>query len=754
MATGSDIARKRRVAFALGIPIVLAIAAPTCEPQPPSPGGTFVDDVVFSGLNAPTTVRFAADGRVFVAEKSGRLLVFDNLDDPTPSLFADLRTEVYDHHDRGLLGLALSPQFPSDPWVYVAYTRDAEIGGVAPRWGSPGVTGDPCPTPPGGGADGCVVSGRVSRLRASGNVMVEEQVLIDDWCMQGPSHTVGAVAFGPDGALYVSGGDGAFFGTQLDYGQKGIPRNPCGDPPVPVGGTQTIPSAQGGALRSQDRRTPSDPTTLDGAIIRVDPTTGAGLADNPFASSSDPNARRLIAYGLRNPFRMAFRPGTSQLWVGDVGWQTWEEINRVAVPADATVENFGWPCYEGNAKQPGWDAANLTLCENLYGTGADTRPRYSYRHNQRVDPNDTCDFGGSVSGLAFMPANSVSYPAEYRRALFFADYSRGCIWVVPAAANGSPDFAQLRVFASAASPVDLQIGPGNDLFYVDIVGGTIRRIAYNPPPRAVATADPQSGPLPLDVQFDGTGSSDPDGDPLTYAWDLDGDGAFDDSTSPTPTYTYTTSQDYTVRLRVTDSHGDTGQTSLVISAGTAPPTAVIDTPTAGTTWAVGETIAFSGHATDPDEGTLPDSALTWTLVLHHCPSTCHQHTIETFSGTASGSFVGPDHEYPSHLELRLTATDARGLQDTASVLLQPRTKALTLESAPSGLTLAAGPVVQATPFTTTVIEGATVSVSAPSPQTLDGTEYQFLLWSDGQDQTHAVVVSEDTTLTAAYAPGP
>ena len=201
------------------------------------------------------------------------------------------------------------------------------------------------------------------------------------------------------------------------------------------------------------------------------------------------------------------------------------------------------------------------------------------------------------------------------------------------------------------------------------------------------SADPQSGPVPLTVQFDGTGSFDPGGGAITYAWDLDGDGAFDDSTSPTPSYTYTASQDYTVRLKVTDSRGASGEAAVVISAGNTPPTAVIDTPTVGTTWAVGDTIGFSGHATDAEQGTLPDSALTWKLVLHHCPSTCHAHNIQTFSSTSTGSFVAPAHDYPSHLELQLTATDARGLKNTTSVQLDPRTTTLTLESQPSGLAL-------------------------------------------------------------------
>ena len=95
-------------------------------------------------------------------------------------------------------------------------------------------------------------------------------------------------------------------------------------------------------------------------------------------------------------------------------------------------------------------------------------------------------------------------------------------------ADGLPNPTKLKTFvAGAATPVDLEIGPDGDLFYVDISGGTIRRIQYsggNQPPVARATANPTSGPTPLSVSFDGTGSSDPDGDTLTYAWDLDGDG--------------------------------------------------------------------------------------------------------------------------------------------------------------------------------------------------------------------------------------
>jgi hypothetical protein len=136
----------------------------------------------------------------------------------------------------------------------------------------------------------------------------------------------------------------------------------------------------------------------------------------------------------------------------------------------------------------------------------------------------------------------------------------------------------------------------------------------------------------------------------------------------TASFTYSQPGTYTAALRVTDPSGASSTDSVPISVGNTPPTAVLDTPVAGTTWKVGDTISFSGHATDPQQGTLPASSLTWSLVLEHgdCASSCHEHPLQTFTGVASNSFVAPDHEYPSHLELRLKATDSGGLTHTTT----------------------------------------------------------------------------------------
>jgi hypothetical protein len=161
-------------------------------------------------------------------------------------------------------------------------------------------------------------------------------------------------------------------------------------------------------------------------------------------------------------------------------------------------------------------------------------------------------------------------------------------------------------------------------------------------------------------------------------------------------------------------------------------------------------IDFSGSATDTEDGTLPASALSWTLTLYHCPSNCHTHIIQTWSGVASGSLAAPDHDYPSYLELQLSATDSGGASATTSVQLNPQSVTLTLASSPTGLQLVVNGVTGTTPFTRTVITGSTNTISAPSPQTLNGVPYAFSAWSDGGAASHNITADSSASYTATY----
>ncbi|MDA8019545.1 MAG: PQQ-dependent sugar dehydrogenase [Thermoanaerobaculia bacterium] len=449
----------------------------------------FLEEVVISGLDQPTVVRFADDGTIFVGQKDGLVLVFDHLDDADSEVVIDLTTEVNSYRDRGLLGLAIHPEFPAVASIFVLYTYDAPPGSTAPVWN------DQCPDPPHGDVDGCVVSARLSRVDLNAYQSPVEQVLIQDgWCQQFPSHSIGTVAFGGDGALYVGAGDGANFRPSngehggADFGQlggslRGTPTvaNPCGDPPVPPGGHQILPSAEGGALRSQDLLSPNDPVSFSGSILRVDPETGAALPDNPLFGGPMVEDDRVIAFGLRNPFRFFVDPQTDEIWIGDVGWNGWDEIDRIVDPTDSLVENFGWPCYEGNARQPDYDVLDLTLCEALYDApGSVEAPYFAYRRDAVPDP-DRCGTGGNaaISGIAVYPGGD--YPSEYEGGLFFADFANSCIWAMLAGPGGVPDPATIvTLVAGSGRPVHLEIGPQGDLFYVDLSAGEVRRVRAQP----------------------------------------------------------------------------------------------------------------------------------------------------------------------------------------------------------------------------------------------------------------------------------
>ena len=304
---------------------------------------------------------------------------------------------------------------------------------------------------------------------------------------------------------------------------------------------------------SQDLRTSGDPQGLGGTVIRVDPDTGDPWPDNANAGEQRRRTRAGSSpTACATRIRFTIKPGTDDVWIGDVGWNTWEEVNTLTNP-NAAPRNFGWPCYEGAAVLPAYDGLGLSICEGLAPTDV-AAPYYAYKHSASIVAGDDCNVGSSsISGLAFLPSSSP-YPAADHGALFTTDYTRRCIWEFRLGSNGLPDMTNPRLFANLKRPGDeldggsvfLTIGPTGDLVYADYDLGEIRRIHYygaNVPPVASFTATPSFGPSPLTVAFDASGSSDANNDTLSYAWDLDADGAYDDGTGVTESRTYSGAQE-------------------------------------------------------------------------------------------------------------------------------------------------------------------------------------------------------------------
>lgn len=775
----------------LGAPVTRVAPDSTALAAGTFPDPHFRESVIETGLTNPTSIEFATDGRLYVGQKNGIVRAYDSILDTSPTTVVDLRNEVMDFWDRGLLGMVFDPAFlGARPYLYLYYVYDAPPGRTAPVWNDTCVAS---PTGPGANQDGCVVTSKLVRftVNTATNVVVPNSrvELLHDWCTQYPSHSGGAMTFGDDGELYLAGGDGASF-TFADYGQGGgtvptatnpiTPINPCDDPMVvtpnlPNAPTVDIATAEGGSLRSQDLRTPGDATTLAGSVIRIDPDTGLASAGNPLSGSSDLNARRIIAYGFRNPFRLTKQPGTGDIYLGDVGNVRWEEINRIVEPTGgSSVGNYGWPCYEGGIdnnlipqsyKGLPWDGMGNNLCDDLYdeGLGAVTKPVYGYFH---AGTNHPCGISGgsnaSISGLAFYQksqADEVAYPDRYNNALFFVDYSRDCLAMLRPNGNGVPDSTTWEVVGTGlGGPVDLTTGPHGDLYYADFDAGRVVRIRYAPSPVAHGTVTPAVHKAPVTVTLDASASLDPDPQAsiVAWDWDLDHDGVFGEATDKSGQvvqWTVNTEAVFPITLRVTSSNGFSDTEELSLNTSNSPPVPSINSPQASLQWSVGDQVQFSGSATDAEDGALPASGLAWQVILWHCvESTCHEHLLNSFDGVASGSFSAPDHPYPSHLELRLTATDSYGTAATTSVELQPATTTLGVASVPSGVPVTVGDTASATPKQVTMIRGGVTTISAPAVFTAGSTRYRFGAWSDGLGRAHDVTVTNPATRSVTYVP--
>src|SRR5688572_15601489 len=349
----------------------------------------FVAEPIGSGWASPVGLCFLDEQRLLVAERDGRVWFVEN--DQRRNLVYDIHAETLINGDRGLLGMATHPGFDEQGgWLYLLLVVDNQGGGDTAQLGYSRLI-------------------RVlTEFDGNGDLLAlpetREPLLGDRWSTGIPSchlsHTIGSLHFLSDGTLVTTTGDNAHYDSTDAGGQD----------PACFLPNRTPLDQDVGAYRSQYDH------TLCGKVLRLDPETGRGLADNPFYTG-DPEAllSRVWARGLRNPFRTALVPGTGPreaLLISDVGWNNWEEINL-----SLGGENFGWPCFEGDGRVSEYQQADVHgLCAGANATHA--RPLLAWHHSQ----GQTGFRGNCATGLCVYTGER--YPEIYRGRLFFADYGR------------------------------------------------------------------------------------------------------------------------------------------------------------------------------------------------------------------------------------------------------------------------------------------------------------------------------------------
>ncbi|MTE25318.1 PQQ-dependent sugar dehydrogenase [Winogradskyella ouciana] len=245
-----------------------------------------------SGLDRPVNLKHAGDDRLFAAEQDGiiKIINADGSVNTTPFLDIEARVES-GGSEEGLLGLAFHPNYATNGYFFVNYTRDVV-----------------------GQTDNETVVSRFTRSSTDpSQADPNSELIILTYTQPFTNHNGGELQFGPDGYLYISSGDGGSGGDPQDNGQ--------------------------------------DLGTLLGKLLRIDVNNStmsnpyAIPTDNPFIGTAGARGE-IWAYGLRNPWKFSFDRLNDDIWIADVGQSAREEINNA--PSTSAGLNYGWRCYEGN----------------------------------------------------------------------------------------------------------------------------------------------------------------------------------------------------------------------------------------------------------------------------------------------------------------------------------------------------------------------------------------------------------------------
>ena len=520
---------------------------------------------------------------------------------------------------------------------------------------------------------------RISRFTVSGNTIDRgtELVLMDlDLVGGGTVHNGGGMAFGTDGKLYVG-----------------------------VGDNQVATNAE-------------DMNTVLGKILRLNPD-GSIPTDNPFYNQTTGNNRAIYGLGVRNPYTMEADPNTGRIFFNDVGPASFEEINEIKYGVD-----YGWPSQGSNQgagpnNDPGFED-----------------PIHAYLHSG--DPG-----GCAITGGTFQRTTNPDLPAEYTDKYYFVDYCGNWMY------SYDLDTGVVEEFATDLNgrPISPVADPDGTIYYASHEERTVFKIEYQASNSLQVTQQPQNTQVAVgneatfSVTAAGTG-------PFTYQWQQrpSGTSVFTDisgATSQDFTLNSTSQSDdgtdYRVVVQNASETVSSSSARLTVTGGN-PPVPVMNLPSSSLTYVAGDTIQFSGFATDPDEsGNLPAANLAWQVTFQHDD---HYHPVlGPISGQASGSFQVPTIGETSDntwFRIHLRAVDSTGLETYIFRDVFPEKSTFTLDSNIDGIELLLDGTPVSSPTSTLGVVGVQRTIGVNSPQTINGTEYEFVGWSDGGAISHTI----------------
>ena len=402
----------------------------------------FTETTIVSGLSAPTAMAFAPDGRLFVLEQGGDVLLVHNDGTTWTALHLNTDSAV----ERGLLGIAFDPNFSSNHYVYLYYTNPNP--GAAP-W----ATGE---------------HNQISRFTVDDSnpqqpVFTNEAPILDlNNLSSAANHNGGAIHFGSDGMLYVDVGDNLQTFTQ-------------GENTYRV--SQTLADLLGKQLRI-------DVSQFNQGVAQRDDTTVGHLIppDNPFVGTASGINQLIYVLGLRNPYTFAVQPGTGIIFINDVGENTWEEIDRSVAGG-----NYGW----SGGNTDGFD-------QTPPGPGTYQDPLLAYNHTGGPAGGGTAIVGGT-----FYDPASPQFPSNYVGKYFYADLSANWIRVFDPSDPGSasnPDTSQPFATDLPGGSRGLEVDAAGSLYYLS-GDGLIDKISYAPAAGDAGFEQPSAGPAGASGSF-------------------------------------------------------------------------------------------------------------------------------------------------------------------------------------------------------------------------------------------------------------